>query len=200
MQGLVLTGAQWLLLPVWLPALSQLHVGWFKIKFGNSRKWHGACQCGKPIRHGTLSTDQRAQVINSQFRYFHSHSCPHRHPRTVWLHVYKAIYRNRNVGWAIQVQTAFQQTEEETEEILLLPGGKLPMARTDIKKIETQGCFCNIWAHISVSVHQIKEKSRQSTTQGLPGGQDSACKGQLFNTDCPKWWWATKMSNSLLLN
>lgn len=150
-----MTRTQRILLPVWLAALSQLDVGWFKIKFGNSRKWRGACQCGKPIRHGTLSTDQRAQVINSQFRYFHSHSCPHRHPRTVWLHVYKAIYRSRSVGWVIQVQTAFQQTEEETEEILLLPGGgKLPMAWTDIKKkkIETQGCFCNIRAYISVSL------------------------------------------------
>lgn len=88
----------------------------------------------------------------------------------------------------MQVQTAFQQTEEETEEILLLPGGgKLPMARTDIKKNGDTGLFLQYSnTHFRVSVHQIKEKSRQSTTQGLPGGHGSACKGQLFSTDCIK--------------
>lgn len=65
-------------------------------------------QCEKPIRHLTFSMEQRAQVINFRFKYFHSipfHAHSDTHP--VWLHVYKAIYRKLCAGWVIKVQTPF---------------------------------------------------------------------------------------------
>lgn len=166
-----------------------------KLGLGTAGNGMENCQCGKPIRHFTFSTDQKAHVINSQFRYFHSHSCPHRHPPTVWLHVYKAIYRNRRVGWVIQVQTTFQQTEEETEEILLLPLGSCQWHKKMSENRDIGLFFQYLNTHFRVSVQQIKEKSRQSTTQGLPRGHDSTRATFDKNRN-----FATKMSNPLVLN
>lgn len=45
-----------------------------KLGLGTAGKGMESCQCVKPIRHLTFSTDQRAQDINFWLKYFHFHS------------------------------------------------------------------------------------------------------------------------------
>lgn len=112
-------------------------------------------QCEKPIRHLTFSTEQRAQVINFWFTYFHSipfhaHSDTH---TTVWLHVYKTIYRKLCVGWVIKVQTPFSTDRRGDRGNPAAVHGWLLMASNDTRK----------WRSIEIffSTHQNTAHSRR---------------------------------------
>lgn len=76
----------------------------------------------------------------------------------------------------------FNRQKRRQRKSCCLPGGEAANGTNRYqKKIWDTGLFLQYSnTDFRVSVHQIKEKSRQSTTQGLPGGHDSACKRATF--------------------